>query len=68
MRPILPLVKESPKYIVLSSSDEEDVDLRSSSSMKSEDVSIDFSDDDSVDTEIDPNPSSGLGQVTPAVS
>jgi hypothetical protein len=62
MRPILPLVKESPKYIVLSSSDEEDVDLRSSSSMKSEDVSIDFSDDDSVDTEIDPNPSSGLGQ------
>jgi hypothetical protein len=62
MRPILPSVKESPEYTVLSSSDEEEVDLQSSSSMKLEDVSINFSNDDSIDTGIDPNPSGGLGQ------
>jgi hypothetical protein len=62
MRPTLSSMKESPEYIVLSSSDEEEVDLRSSSSMKSEDVSVNFSDDDSIETGIDLSPSGRPGQ------
>jgi hypothetical protein len=62
MRPTLPSVMESSEYTVLSSSDEEEVDLRSSSSMKSEDASIDFSDDDSIEAGMDPSPSGGPGQ------
>jgi hypothetical protein len=62
MKPTLPSMKESPEYTVLSSSDEEEVDLWSPSSLKSEDASIDFSDDDSIETGMDPTPFGQPGQ------